>query len=151
MASVSIVNYTRRRSAPRALFIKAVNEILPRYDISLAFVSPAKARALNQKLRKKDYVPNVLSYNAGMNNGEVIICLSEAARQAPEYGMNEKTFVLYLFIHALHHLKGWAHSATMERSEQKLLTKINGTTTHRSRNRHRHLPGKNGGGRRGRR
>jgi rRNA maturation RNase YbeY len=157
MAGVSIQNVTRR-TAPRAAFSAAAEEILPAFDISLVFVTPAKARALNQKLRKKDYVPNVLSYSAGKNNGEIIICLSEAKKQAPTYSMDEHTFVLYLFIHGLLHLKGWAHSGTMERSERRLLAKFAKgftptlhETTHRNRSRHRNLPSKNGSGRRARR
>ncbi|MFA6519892.1 MAG: rRNA maturation RNase YbeY [Candidatus Paceibacterota bacterium] len=156
--AVAIKNLTRRLTAPRAVFTAIASEVLPHFDISLVFVGPAKAHALNKQLRGKDYIPNVLSYALDGENGEVIICLAEAKKQAPDFFMNERDFVLYLFIHGLLHIKGRVHGATMERSERKLLAKFlpaqagapssarplpNGTT-HRNRNRHRHVPSKNG-------
>ncbi|OYV63221.1 MAG: rRNA maturation RNase YbeY [Parcubacteria group bacterium 21-58-10] len=152
MSGVSIQNFTRRPTAPRAVFSAIARDVLPGWDISLVFVGPARARALNKNLRHKEYVPNVLSYVAGAKSGEIIICLAEARRQAPAHGMSERTFVLYLFIHGALHIKGWAHGATMERSERKLVAKfapsgarsLPNVTTHRNRHRHRHVPGKNG-------
>jgi len=123
MASVDTQNFTRRPS-PRFAYAAVAEEVLPGWDISLAFVGPAKARALNKQLRNKDYTPNVLSYVAGSKSGEIIICLSEAAKQAPAHQMNERTFVLYLFIHGLLHIKGWAHGGRMEQCERKLLAKF---------------------------
>ena len=130
MASVDTQNFTRR-SVPRFAYARVAEEVLPGWDISLAFVGPAKARALNKQLRNKDYTPNVLSYEAGKKNGEIIICLSEAAKQAPAHSMNERTFVLYLFIHGLLHIKGWAHGARMEVCERKLVAKYGASNSHR--------------------
>ncbi len=152
MAGVSIKNLTRRTSAPRSAFSAIAKEVFPSSDISLVFVGPTRAKALNLQLRGKDYIPNVLSYALDAHSGEVIICLAEAKKQAPRYGMGERAFVLYLFIHGLLHIKGRAHGASMERSERKLLAKfvkggarsLSNVTTHRNRNRHRHVPGKNG-------
>jgi rRNA maturation RNase YbeY len=134
------------------VFTEIASEVLPRWDISLVFVGPARARALNEQLRNKDYIPNVLSYTLGDKSGEIIICLAEAKKQAPDFSMSERNFVLYLFIHGVLHVKGRVHGATMERSERKLLAKFgkgdarslpNGTT-HSNRHRHRHVPSKNG-------
>ncbi|MDP2650128.1 MAG: rRNA maturation RNase YbeY, partial [bacterium] len=102
------------------MFTAIASEVLPHYDISLVFVGPTKARALNKQLRDKEYVPNVLSYALDSENGEVVICLAEAEKQAPDFSMSERDFVLYLFIHGLLHIKGRVHGATMERSERKL-------------------------------
>lgn len=152
MGGVEITNLTRR-PVPRFAYTAVAEEVLsPRWDISLVFVGPAKARALNQQLRNKEYVPNVLSYIAGEKSGEIVICLAEAKKQAPDFGMTERQFVLYLFIHGLLHIKGWAHGVTMEKREQKLLAKfakssvrpLSNDTTHNNRNRHRHLPGEDG-------
>ncbi len=152
MAEVSIKNLTRRPYASRSIFVAIATHVLPHWDISLVFIGPTRARAMNAQLRGKTYIPNVLSYAAGKENGEICICLQEAERQAPMYGMNTRAFVLYLFIHGLLHLKGWAHGVTMERCERKLATKFaaSGTripiyvTTNRNRHRHRHIPSKNG-------
>lgn len=155
MADISVRNFTRRPAAPRAAFSAIAAEVLPRWDLSLAFVGPAKARALNKELRGKTYTPNVLSYALAGKSGEIIICPSEAKKQAPGYGMSERAFLLYLFIHGALHLKGRAHGATMERCERKLLARFAGSaardysndTTNSHRHRHRHLPSKNGRGR----
>lgn len=128
MSGVEITNLTRR-SVPRFAYTTIAQEVLPGWDVSLVFVGPKKAQGLNIQLRKKTYTPNVLSYALGEKNGEIFICLSEAAKQAPEHEMNERVFVLFLFIHGLLHLKGMAHSVTMERSEQKLLAKYAKTSS----------------------
>ncbi len=156
MAAVAIINFTRR-PVPRFAYTDVAQAVLGDWDISLVFVGSARAKKLNLQLRKKSYVPNVLSYAVGERSGEVFICLEEAARQAPSHDMDERSFVLYLFIHALLHLKGWAHGATMEQWERKLLAQFASKrmrTAHVSENsdrhRHRDLPSKGGGGRRGR-
>jgi ssRNA-specific RNase YbeY (16S rRNA maturation enzyme) len=79
---VSMKNFTRHRTVPRVAFTKIVNAVLPGWDISLVFVGPTKARALNVQLRGTSYIPNVLSYTVGQMSGEIIMCLSEAAKQA---------------------------------------------------------------------
>ncbi|MHB8709997.1 MAG: rRNA maturation RNase YbeY [Minisyncoccota bacterium] len=152
MASVSIKNLTRQTHPPRALFNAIATHVLPRFDISLVFLGPAKARALNIQLRGKTYIPNVLSYASSEKSGEIFICPREAGRQAPTYDMSTRTFILYLFIHGLLHLKGGAHGVTMERCERKLVAKFAAgdartptyihVTKNRNRHRHRHLPGK---------
>ncbi|MDD3530989.1 MAG: rRNA maturation RNase YbeY [Candidatus Pacebacteria bacterium] len=149
MADISIKNFTRRPTASRAVFSNIATDVLPDWDISLAFVGAVKARALNKQLRNKDYIPNVLSYRtdaalpkrngrgtavpdeALAKSGEIIICLSEAAKQAPAHALNERTFVLFLFIHGLLHIKGWAHGARMEACERKLVAKYGASNSHR--------------------
>lgn len=174
MSGVSVQNLTRRRSVPRFAYGKVANAVLPGWDISLVFVGEARAKALNQKLRRKSYTPNVLSYVAGTKSGEVIICPAVAERQAPRYKLSTANYVLFLFIHALLHVKGWVHGGTMEKREHKLLAQfaLNGgtpsgdrrsagvaksaanplpnETKNRNRNRHRHVPGKDGRRRRSR-
>ena len=120
---VSIRNLTRRK-APRLPFGAVAKEVLPSWEISLVFVPEAKAKALNKKLRKKTYTPNVLSYEAGNKTGEIIICPQVAKQQAPSYGLTMEMFMLHLFIHGCLHLKGYPHGATMDRREQKLLAKF---------------------------
>jgi len=142
MAGVSIKNLTRRRTASRAVFSKIANDVLPEWDISLVFVGATRAKDLNKKLRGKNYVPNVLSYIVGEKSGEIIICLSEAKKQSLDFNLTPYTFTLYLFIHAVLHIKGWVHGANMDKCEQKLLKRYE--ATHSDRDRHRHVPSKNG-------
>lgn len=151
MASLSVRNFTRQR-VPRFAYGKIATAVLPGWDISLAFITPGKAKALNVSLRDKTYTPNVLSYEAGEKSGEIIICPSIAKQQAPEYGLSAPQFTLLLFIHALLHLKGMPHGATMEARERQLLAKftkgaakpVPHETKNSHRHRHRHLSGKDG-------
>ncbi|OGG48529.1 rRNA maturation RNase YbeY [Candidatus Kaiserbacteria bacterium RIFCSPLOWO2_12_FULL_52_8] len=159
---VSIKNFTRQnlKVLTGVPFSTVSDAVLPGWEVSLVFVGATKARSLNQSLRSKSYIPNVLSYEVGTKSGEIIICLSEAATESPRFGMNERNFVLLLFIHGLLHLEGRAHGATMEQCEQKLLAKFlpaqasakgrvrtsPNVSTNRNRNRHRHIPGKTGRG-----
>lgn len=157
MPGVSTKNLTRRKSVPRFAYTLIAEHVLPGWDISLVFVDPAQARSLNEQMRGKTYVPNVLSYALEGKSGEIIICPNEATRQAPAYAMDTRTFILYLFIHGLLHIKGWAHGVRMEECERNLLAKFAkggvrsylDETTHRNGYRHRNVPGKNGRNRRG--
>ena len=135
MTTVDIRNFTRRRHAASIPFQELAVAVLPGWEISLVFAGETRAQSLNIALRKKDYVPNVLSYETGSKAGEIIICPAVAKRQCASYGLSEKNFIGYLFIHGLLHLKGHPHGATMERHEQALLTRyglgtisFNGTT-----------------------
>jgi probable rRNA maturation factor len=147
MATVEMTNLTRR-SVPRFAYAAVAEEALPGWEVSLVFVGPKKARELNEQLREKTYTPNVLSYALGEQSGEIFICLNEAAKQAPAHGMDERTFVLYLFIHGLLHLKGWAHGSTMERCERTLVAQFAHATKNSDRHRHRDLPSEGSGRRR---
>ena len=131
---------------PGRVFQKAAARILPSWDISLFLTTPKEAQSLNRALRNKTYIPNVLSYAVGEKNGEVILCPSEAKKQAHTFSLAPDDFLLLLFIHGLLHLKGMRHGTTMERLERKLLARVSDTyphgTTHSNRNRHRHISGK---------
>jgi probable rRNA maturation factor len=126
MSVLLIHNKTRQhlKVGAGSIFSKIAKEVLPGWELSLVFVGPAKAKKLNETLRGKHYIPNVLSYEVGEKSGEIIICPNEAKRQAPEYGMPEERFTLFLFIHGLLHIKGWVHGATMEICERELLERF---------------------------
>jgi ssRNA-specific RNase YbeY (16S rRNA maturation enzyme) len=102
-----------------------------RYDLSLAFLTPAKMRAVTVRTKKKDHVSNVLSFPLSKNSGEILICKAAA-----------KPFSLpYLFIHGLLHLKGFKHGATMTNQERRVLARY-ALSMYENDNRsgHRHLP-----------
>ena len=139
--TLDVRNFTRSRISS-AVFEEARAHVLPDWDISLVFAGEIRAQKLNTALRKKDYIPNVLSYEAGAKSGEIIICPPIAKKQAPRYGLSPTHFMLFLFIHGLLHLKGYPHGATMERLERATLARFIRTeslkhfihgTTHRDR------------------
>ncbi len=132
-------NFTRG-PIPRFPFAKAMSHVLPGWDISLVFAGEARAKHLNEVLRSKDYVPNVLSYALGPKSGEIIICPTIARKQAPEYGLSYTAFTGFLFIHGLLHLAGTRHGTTMERQERAILARLIDipSTKHESTHRNRH-------------
>ena len=120
--SVSISSTARR--FPMLPYEDMANGILGKaYTLSLVFVGQERARKLNEKYRKKTYVPNVLSFPLDAQAGEIYITPTLAAREAKKFGRTQRGYVGYLFIHGLLHLKGHSHGATMERAEKKYLDK----------------------------
>lgn len=122
-SSLDIRNFTRSPH-PAFPYQEALSEILPGWDMSLAFAGRDRAQSMNIRLRGKDYVPNVLSYEAGTKSGEIVICLDVAKKEAAAYGMTYRQFVGFLFIHGCFHLKGERHGATMDRKERSMLERF---------------------------
>ncbi|HBB65416.1 MAG TPA: hypothetical protein DCZ84_02165 [Candidatus Vogelbacteria bacterium] len=108
--SLSAGNLTRL-PAPQEEFASAAEQVLGRgYELSLVFVGNERMRTLNRRYRGKNTTTNVLSFPLSKTSGEIFINLR---------GL-EGYLVLRLFIHALLHLKGYAHGSRMERIETKL-------------------------------
>ncbi|HEX9608662.1 MAG TPA: rRNA maturation RNase YbeY [Candidatus Paceibacterota bacterium] len=95
-----------------------------KYELSLVFIGKARAQALNRKYRKRSYTPNVLAFPLSKEAGEIFICPTVAASEAKSAGMSARHMTAYLFIHALLHLEGLPHGATMERKERELLRRF---------------------------
>jgi rRNA maturation RNase YbeY len=100
------------------------NDILgKKYELSLQFVGPTRARKLNEAYRQKTYVPNVLSFPLADGVGEIFICPDVAVKEAAKFSLSPKGYVAYLFIHGLLHLKGHDHSDAMDKLEKRYLRK----------------------------
>lgn len=113
------------RSYPKLPYEKIKDRILgPSYALSLTFVGSVRARALNKTYRKATYVPNVLSFPLDATHGEIYITPSIARREAKKWHMTYSGYVGFLFIHALLHLKGHHHGATMEEAEKKFVAQF---------------------------
>lgn len=124
-------NFTKS-PIPKFPYQDALSATLPGWDMSLVFAGSTRAQSMNIRLRGKDYVPNVLSYESGTKSGEIVICLPVAKKQAPDYDMTYTQFVGFLFIHGCLHLKGERHGATMERKERLLLKRFTSQSKKRS-------------------
>lgn len=119
----SISNTTKHVVLPLP-FKKIKEDIIgKRYSVSLVFVGAKRSQTLNMTFRKKDYTPNVLAFEVDENHGEIYITPSIAEKEAPEYDHSLRAHIGFLFIHALLHLKGHAHGATMEKREAAYLKK----------------------------
>jgi probable rRNA maturation factor len=91
--------------------------------LSLAFVSPRTARALNAHYRGKSYTPNILTFPLGPREGEIIMCPAVTRRQARAEGSDYAQFMKRLFIHGLLHLRGYAHGTKMRSAEYRFATR----------------------------
>lgn len=104
---------------------KAKKEILKdKYSLSVNFISPKEALALNEKYRNKDYTPNILSFPLSKTEGEIFICLSVAKKGAKEFSLSYEDFLKLLLIHGCLHLKGLDHGDQMDKLEHKILQKF---------------------------
>lgn len=122
--AVSIVNKTKGK-LPRLPFVSIKNAILGKdYDISVVCVSKATSKKLNKEHRQKDYPTNILSFPLSEKSGEIILQLDCVKRDAPDFDMSYTKFTKFLFIHGCLHLKGYEHSSTMEKEEQKFMKKF---------------------------
>ncbi len=91
------------------------------YSLSLTFVGATRAQQFNKQYRKKEYVPNVLSFPLDEMTGEIIICPQIAKREAKKFSLSVNGYIAYLFIHGCVHLKGHDHGDTMDKLEQKFM------------------------------
>ncbi|PWB38452.1 MAG: rRNA maturation RNase YbeY [Parcubacteria group bacterium] len=80
-------------------------------NISLALVSPARMQELNRVYRGYNKVTDVLSFymESDLILGEVIICLSQAKKQARERRANFGSELKLLTVHGILHLLGYDH------------------------------------------
>jgi probable rRNA maturation factor len=108
------------QSYPRWPYETIKNTILGKsYLLSLSFVGETRAQNFNIQYRKKDYIPNVLSFPLDETTGEIIICPAVAKKQAKDFNLSVDGYMAYLFIHGCVHLKGHDHGDTMDKLEQK--------------------------------
>jgi len=121
----SVTNLTQGKP-PRLPFARIKESILgKKYIMSLVFAGDARMKRLNQIYRKKNTVPNVLSFPINKKEGEIFINLKKAAKDADKYKKSYNKFVGFLFVHAILHLKGCEHGIEMEKEEEKICRKFN--------------------------
>ncbi len=107
---------------PSVPFLALKEKILgKKYELSIRFVAPAEAQALNIAHRNKDYVPNTLSFPLSDTSGEIVLCRTAMRKEYKQFDMTYDTYMLFIVIHSMLHLKGYEHGSTMERKERDLL------------------------------
>ncbi len=126
MGSSVAITHTTNGKRPRLPFDRLKNSILGKsYTLSIVFAGDYRMRNLNKKYRHATYIPNVLSFPLSKKQGEIFINLNRIHVEAKHYAFSERVYTAYLLIHGLLHLKGMAHSVTMEKKELELLQKFN--------------------------
>ncbi len=107
------------------------------HEVALSFCEEHEMQELNRLYRYKNYVTDVLSFNAIGNLGvdlekftdltpdpeldseestlgDIIICVSQARKQASEAGHSLRAEIAMLFVHGLLHLLGYDHELSDE-------------------------------------
>lgn len=116
------IRRTLRGAAPSLPYEKMARRILGgRYSISLVVCGDRLARTINAQYRRKTYSPNVLSFPYSKTEGEILLNVRKAAREARAMGISHRERLALLFVHGCFHLKGRDHGAIMEREEQRVL------------------------------
>ncbi len=119
------INNFSKGKPPRLPFDTLKKAVLgDKYELSVAFVGSAESKKLNSKYRNKRKPANILSFPLSKTEGEIIICLPEAKKDAPKFGLKYEEFIPFLFIHGLLHLKGMRHSSKMEDKEAATFRKF---------------------------
>ena len=119
--NITIKNSTKGK-LPRLPFVCMKEAVLGKdYELGVSFVSPKRQREINKTYRQIDKTTNILSFPLDENSGDISFDLAKVREDAPLFDMTYSNFLKYLFIHGLLHLKGYDHSAIMERQEKKFL------------------------------
>jgi probable rRNA maturation factor len=138
---IEIVN--RQRKFPIAAarwerFAVKVLRVLPvkNANATVVFVSDRAMAELNHRWRGKRGTTDVLSFPAaqdkfekseGLNLGDIVISLEQAARQARENKLSMNAEIAQLVLHGLLHLCGYDHSTDageMDRLELQLRKRL---------------------------
>ncbi len=114
-----------------------------RFNFSLAFIDAKNIKKLNQDYRGKNRVTDVLSFAEDKNDfiempsaekylGEILICASQAEKQAKQFNQSLKKEIARLLIHGLAHLVGYEHEGVppkrageMRGFEERVRARIN--------------------------
>lgn len=89
------------------------------FQVSLAFVSPSQIKRLNRDYRGQNRITDVLSFTFQKPSeaksdevlGEILICYSQAKKNALADGASPRQEVYRLIIHGLLHLFGYEHQS----------------------------------------
>lgn len=122
--NTSVIRKTKGK-LPSLPFVNLKNAVLgKKYQLSVAFVGNKESQKLNKKYRGKNKPTNILSFPLSKTEGEIIICLAEARKDARNFDRTYMEFIPFLFIHGLFHLKGMSHGSTMEKREAEVRRKF---------------------------
>ncbi len=117
---VSIIRLTKGK-LPCLPFVNLKNMVLGKnYRLSVAFVGAKESKRLNKKYRGKNSPADILSFPFSKDEGEIIICLSQARKNAKNFEKTFANFLPFLYTHGLCHLKGLSHGSIMEKRETEI-------------------------------
>ena len=138
---LEVINSSRKRISQQDVkwwvneICSELKAITPLQLISLTvvFLSPTKAQALNLKYRKKNYPTDVLSFadspipnqkdqarqaKKGKITGELVLCPKVVAEQAKEHNLDFDFEMGYLVLHGILHLLGFEHENSLAKARK---------------------------------
>ncbi len=83
--------------------------------VDVSFIDDPLIRALNKKFRKIDRATDVLSFCYGSNEGEILISVETASRNASRYKVSLDDELKRLLIHGCLHILGYDHARKSDR------------------------------------
>lgn len=96
---------------PRLMPTQRDRQRLQQLEVTVVFLDPAEARALNKRHRGRDYATDVLSFSPiePGSLGELVLCPEVVRRQAVEVGVSFRQELGLLLVHGALHLLGYDH------------------------------------------
>ncbi len=79
-------------------------------ELSIVIIGDARMKSINKKYRHKNKTTDVLAFDYGLQfggQGEIIICLNQAKKQAKELKHSLKKELGMLLLHGILHLAGY--------------------------------------------
>lgn len=89
-------------------------------ELTVVFLDPKEAKAMNKQYRGKDYATDVLSFDSMSPDslGELIMCPQVLIRQAKEHGLKNREELGYMLLHGILHLLGYDHETSSQDAEK---------------------------------
>lgn len=132
-SNTSIINEMPSQDALFAIVQQSIEHVLHNYDIdfinaeiTLRLVDAAEGQELNRQFRHKDYATNVLTFEYGTDEydilrADIVICLPVLQQEAQEQGKSFKDHFSHLLVHGVLHALGFDHESDEEAEEMEAL------------------------------
>lgn len=128
MIELNLVNQSEIRM-PRAkleAWVRALEKNLRRRKVlklkavalTVVFLDPKPAQALNKQYRGRNYPTDVLSFSSEDGLGDLVLCPAVLQKQAHEHDLSFFEETGYMVIHGVLHLLGFDHEKTKKEAEK---------------------------------
>jgi probable rRNA maturation factor len=132
--TIEIQNLQTKIPISPAAIKTAIRKVLKKLELkdgllSFVFVDDRKMRAVNKCYLNHDYATDVLTFDLSEGNleGEIVISLQTAKRNAAEYGNSLQAEIVLYMVHGVLHLLGYddhrpSDTKKMRAKEKQLLS-----------------------------
>ncbi len=109
---ITLKNLQKKTPIPQAKLLKVAKAAVRKLGflhkgLSIVFVGTKRMRAVNKKYLNHDYVTDVLTFDLGEAQGEIIICPQVACAQAQAHQTSVENEIILYVIHGILHLAGF--------------------------------------------